>query len=162
MAAATPRAPEEGAGPQRRAAPSGRLTAALGAALWLGAFGAIAAAAIPAGPPAGPKFTRLSREARVGQAQPAAAAAAADRAAIEALRRAQITHSLATGAALDDLDRRIREIVARLQLLGGCLILLLLGIFFWLLEISRRIPEPRASAAGASSPAAAPPSRRAR
>jgi hypothetical protein len=45
----------------------------------------------------------------------------------------------AADARMEELDRRTYEIVGRLQLLVGFLIIVLLGVFVWLLELSRRL-----------------------
>jgi len=48
-------------------------------------------------------------------------------------------HASSEEARMEELSRRTYEIVGRLQLLVGFLVVLLLGVFVWLLELSRRL-----------------------
>ncbi len=135
---------------RRAGAASGWRAASFTIALSVTVFTGIGSAAIPVNPLHDPKFPRLAQEARAGQARPPAVAAipeAPDKEQFETLRHEQLERMRAIDAALEALNQRVREIVGRLQLLGGFLIVLLLGIFFWLLDLSRRIaaPTPRPS-----------------
>jgi hypothetical protein len=58
---------------------------------------------------------------------------------LDAWQRQLRERTNAADARTEELDRRTYEIVGRLQLLVGFLILVLLGVFVWLLELSRRL-----------------------
>jgi hypothetical protein len=64
-------------------------------------------------------------------------------------------HANSVEARMEELNRRTYEIVGRLQLLVGFLVVLLLGVFVWLLELSRRLgtlETERGSPRGANAP----------
>ncbi len=63
-------------------------------------------------------------------------------------------------ARFEDTDRKIIEVVGRLQVFVGCLIVLLLAIFMWLAELARRGRPARAAKAPRVAIAAAPRSSR--
>jgi len=58
---------------------------------------------------------------------------------LDAWQRQLRERTNAADARMEEFDRRTYEIVGRLQLLVGFLIIVLLGVFVWLLELSRRI-----------------------
>ena len=60
----------------------------------------------------------------------------------EALRREARLRDSWVQARFEEDHRKIVEVVSRLQIFVGCLIVLLLAIFIWLAELSRRVEKP--------------------
>ena len=58
---------------------------------------------------------------------------------VDAWQRQLREHASAMEARMEELNARTYEIVGRLQLLVGSFVVLLLGVFVWLLELSRRL-----------------------
>ena len=59
----------------------------------------------------------------------------------ELLQRAIRERDNIWSARLDDIDARLYEVVGRMQLLGACLIGLLLGMFVWLASVARQVAQ---------------------
>ena len=78
----------------------------------------------------------------------------------EAARREARIRDLGVQARFEQTDRKIREVVGRLQVFVGCLILLLVALFVWVSDLARRETRTEARTATRESVAVTPRSSR--